>query len=154
MTMARWSPGSYLVAAIVVFLSLSPCLIDAQFAPYQATGLTTIVSPADSSIKISYKVPKGACATAFNSQKQYTGWVTVPGVYPTNLFFWFIAGREPTPAFTIWLNGGPGSSSMFGLFAEIGPCEVIEKGVGRLETTVREWGWDRASNMLFVDQVP
>lgn len=151
--MARRGLGSLVPVAAVVFLSLAPCLVDAQFAPYRATGLTTIASPVDPSIKISYKIPQGVCTTAFDTQKQYTGWVAVPGVYPTNLFFWFIAGREPTPALTIWLNGGPGSSSMFGLFTEMGPCEVIEKGADRLETAVREWGWDRASNMLFIDQV-
>lgn len=124
----------------------------AQFAPHDAANLMTIVSPLDPDIKISYKVPKGACTTAFSTQKQYSGWVTVPGEFPTNLFFWFVEGREPTPALTIWLNGGPGSSSMFGFFTETGPCEIVEKGAGRLETAAREWGWDRASNMLFIDQ--
>ena len=127
----------------------------AQFASPRADDkLRTITSPADRGVTVSYKVPRGACTTAFESQRQYTGWVAVPGgAFPTNLFFWFVAGREPTDALTVWLNGGPGASSMFGLFAETGPCEVVERGAGRLETAVREWGWDRASNMLFIDQV-
>ncbi|KAK1759483.1 alpha/beta-hydrolase [Echria macrotheca] len=142
--------GMLLLAAVLSALFLEQCL--AQFAPHQATDLTTITSPVDPDIKISYKTPKGVCTTAFSTQKQYTGWVTVPGPFPTNLFFWFVAAREPTSALTIWLNGGPGSSSLFGFFAETGPCEVVEKGADRLETAAREWGWDRASNMLFIDQ--
>ncbi|KAK8014450.1 hypothetical protein PG990_007746 [Apiospora arundinis] len=133
----------------------------AQF-PNIAANLTTIVSPLDPNITISYKIPHGACTTAFKTQEQYTGWVNVSsGNYPTNLFFWFVGAREPTSALTIWLNGGPGSSSMFGFFAEVGPCEVVdgngsageaEAGQDRFATAAREWGWDRASNMLFIDQ--
>lgn len=124
----------------------------AQF-PNVAPNLTTIVSPVDPRIKISYKVPTGACTTAFESQEQYTGWVNLPGDYPTNLFFWFVGAREPSNILTIWLNGGPGASSMFGFFTETGPCEVVDSGADdKYKTIAREWGWDRASNMLFIDQ--
>lgn len=127
----------------------------AQFlvADLKALNLTVARSPADSNITISYKEPQGACKTAFSQQKQYTGWVHLPGGYSTNLFFWFVEGRQRTDSLTIWLNGGPGSSSMFGFFAGNGPCEVIEKGINKYDTMAREWGWDRASNMLFIDQV-
>ncbi|ETS74488.1 hypothetical protein PFICI_14354 [Pestalotiopsis fici W106-1] len=153
-------PGQVL-AALLVGLSL------AQF-PDPEPSLTTIPSPIDPNITISYKIPSsGACATAFDTQQQYTGWVQVPlAAYgessdnssstttTTNLFFWFIGSREPTAALTVWLNGGPGASSMLGLFNENGPCEVVDAGQGpdRYTTVAREWGWDRASNMLFVDQ--
>jgi carboxypeptidase C (cathepsin A) len=139
-----------LCAFLLVFLPQSSL---AQFAPWQAPNLTTITSPIDPSIKISYRVPTGVCTTAYDTQQQYTGWVTVPGNnFTTNLFFWFVAARQQTSALTIWLNGGPGSSSMFGFFDETGPCEIIEKGANQLGTAVRDWGWDRASNMLFIDQ--
>jgi carboxypeptidase C (cathepsin A) len=128
----------------------------AQFLPRsdaEARNLTVVRSPANRNVTVSYKVPEGACATAFDSQKQYTGWVSVPGDYPTNLFFWFVEARERTESLTIWLNGGPGSSSMYGFFTGNGPCEVVEKGLDDYDTVAREWGWDRASNMLFIDQV-
>ena len=41
---------------------------------------------------------------------------------------------------------------MVGLFQECGPCEVVEIAQGRLGTQARDWGWDRSSNILFVDQ--
>lgn len=41
---------------------------------------------------------------------------------------------------------------MVGLFQETGPCEVVEIAKGQIGTQAREWGWDRSSNMLFVDQ--
>ncbi|KAI0129561.1 Alpha/Beta hydrolase protein [Xylariales sp. AK1849] len=134
----------------LVFLAAAHVL--AQF-PTTTPNLTTIASPVDPNITISYKIPDGACKTAFDTQEQYTGWVNVPGDYPTNLFFWFIGAREPSSVLTIWLNGGPGSSSMFGLFSETGPCEVVDTGADDEYTTVvRDFGWDRASNMLFIDQ--
>ncbi|KAK7991745.1 serine carboxypeptidase [Apiospora saccharicola] len=131
----------------------------AQFPNNKPLNLTTIASPLDPNITISYKVPNGACTTAFETQEQYTGWVNVSaasssgGDYPTNIFFWFIGAREPTSALTIWLNGGPGSSSLFGFFSEVGPCEVVDgDGEDKFATVARQWGWDRASNMLFIDQ--
>ncbi|KAK3343060.1 Alpha/Beta hydrolase protein [Neurospora tetraspora] len=145
------SPSLSHLLTLSTLAALAP-LSEAQFPPYQAVGLKTVTSPSNTNIKISYKEPKDVCTTAFKRQKQYTGWVTVPGEHPTHLFFWFVGAREPTSALTMMLNGGPGASSMFGLFAENGPCQVVEKGANRLETAAREWGWDRASNMLFVDQ--
>lgn len=132
------------------------CFAQAQFSntTFDDLNLTTISSPIDPNIKISYKVPRGACNTAFESQTQYTGWVSVPGDFPTNTFFWFVGARDQqaNSSLTIWLNGGPGSSSMFGFFTENGPCEVVDDGIDTFTTIAREWGWDRASNCLFIDQ--
>jgi carboxypeptidase C (cathepsin A) len=50
------------------------------------------------------------------------------------------------------MNGGPGSSSMVGLFQENGPCEVIEIARDKFGTRAREWGWDRSSNIVYIDQ--
>src|ERR1700679_2330734 len=110
-----------------------PSFTLAQYPP--VSNLTTIVSPVDGNITISYKTPPpGTCQTVFDTQQQYTGWVHIPGNYSTNLFFWFIGARDPTDQLTIWLSGGPGSSSMIGLFTENGPCEVIEVAAGKLAT--------------------
>ncbi|PMD21864.1 alpha/beta-hydrolase [Hyaloscypha hepaticicola] len=138
----------YLILFLLSYL-LSVTL--AQYPP--VSGLTTISSPFDANITISYKSPgTDACQTAFDTQQQYTGWVHIPGKYPTNTFFWFFGARQSTEQLTIWLNGGPGASSMIGLFTENGPCEVVELAAGKLGTVVRDWGWDRGSNLLYIDQ--
>ncbi|KAI9863958.1 MAG: hypothetical protein M1824_005996 [Vezdaea acicularis] len=41
---------------------------------------------------------------------------------------------------------------MVGLFQETGPCEVVELGKGQYGTIARDWGWDRSSNVLYIDQ--
>ncbi|KAJ8069286.1 hypothetical protein OCU04_002947 [Sclerotinia nivalis] len=133
------------------FLSALLPITFAQYPPI--SNLTRITSPVDGNITISYKTPPtGTCQTVFDSQEQYTGWVNMPGSYATNTFFWFISARDPTDQLTIWLNGGPGSSSMIGLFNENGPCEVINVAQGKFATEARDWGWDRGSNMLYIDQ--
>ncbi|KAF2178318.1 carboxypeptidase S1 [Zopfia rhizophila CBS 207.26] len=142
-------------------ISLVPFSV-AQFSP-PVTYDTVLKSPINPNITISYKSPDpGTCTTAFSTQKQYTGYVHLPPFtleqyqqnYSINTFFWFVEARqEPEKApLTIWLNGGPGSSSMIGLFREAGPCEVVQMNDGTYGTQARMWGWDRSSNILFIDQ--
>ncbi|KAM3501511.1 hypothetical protein MY10362_005487 [Beauveria mimosiformis] len=140
--------------ALLSRLLLLAAAASAQFVDqeYHSRNFTIVKSPGNSNVTVAYKEPNGACKTAFSSQKQYTGWVSVPGDYPTNLFFWFVEAREKTDKLTIWLNGGPGSSSMYGFFTGNGPCAIVEKGLNTYETVARDWGWDRGSNMIFIDQ--
>ena len=154
-----------ILATILLYAILSPVL--AQYPPPSSAStdpsILTVRSPVDGNITISYKSPPiGTCTTVFTSQQQYTGYVTLPPFtlapvqqnYTINTFFWFIEARTSpqTAPLTIYLNGGPGSSSMVGLFQESGPCEVVEIAQGQLGTQAREWGWDRSSNLLFIDQ--
>ncbi|RKF55145.1 Carboxypeptidase S1-like protein A [Erysiphe neolycopersici] len=136
-----------------IFLIISILCINVMSQYPPVSKLNSIRSPIDETITINFKTPpKGTCETVFDTQQQYTGWVNAPSDYAANTFFWFIAAREPTDQLVIWLNGGPGSSSLLGLFAENGPCEVIKSTNRKLETRAREWGWDRGANMLYIDQ--
>ncbi|KAJ4295345.1 hypothetical protein N0V90_007356 [Kalmusia sp. IMI 367209] len=143
-------------------LSLAGCF-SAQQLPPPTSYDTVLKSPINPNITISYKEPDpGTCTTTFTSQKQYTGYVELPPytlapyqqAYPINTFFWFFEARSnpETAPLTIWLNGGPGSSSMIGLFREAGPCEVVQLPDGSYGTQANVWGWDRSSNLLFFDQ--
>lgn len=145
----------------IALLATVPLAI-AQFPP--ATNFTNLLtSPLDSSITITYQSPEeGTCTTVFPTQKQYTGYISIPPFaleptsqnYSINTFFWFVEAREnpETAPLTIYLNGGPGSSSMFGFFEETGPCEVVQLPDGSYGTQSRMFGWDRSSNVIFIDQ--
>lgn len=53
----------------------------------------------------------------------------------------------------IWLNGGPGSSSQFGNFNELGPLWVVrQQGGSSLITQRNKFSWANDYNLLFVDQ--
>lgn len=66
------------------------------------------------------------------------------------MFFWFFEAQENPneKPLTLWLNGGPGSDSLIGLFQENGPCNVSET----LQTTVNPSSWNKESNMLYLSQ--
>ncbi|CAF9914223.1 Cell death protease [Imshaugia aleurites] len=81
--------------------------------------------------------------------KMHAGHIEVNAAHNGNLFFWHfqnrhIANRQRT---VLWLNGGPGCSSMDGALMEIGPYRLKD------ESTLRynDGSWDEFANILFVD---
>ncbi|KAI9039521.1 serine-type carboxypeptidase kexA [Aspergillus affinis] len=82
--------------------------------------------------------------------KMHAGHIEVDEKSNGNLFFWHyqnrhIANRQRT---VIWLNGGPGCSSMDGALMEVGPYRLKDQNT--LE--YNEGSWDEFANLLFVDQ--
>ncbi|KAF9890986.1 hypothetical protein FE257_005243 [Aspergillus nanangensis] len=130
-----------------------------QYFPPTPEGLTIVKSKHEKGVKISYKEP-GICETT-PGVKSYSGHVHLPpGIlddvgldqnYPINTFFWFFESRnDPRNApLSIWMNGGPGSSSMIGLLQENGPC-LINKDSNSSE--LNPWSWNNYTNMLYIDQ--
>lgn len=70
--------------------------------------------------------------------------------HPINLFFWYFqAKNNPDSApLIIWMNGGPGASSMLALFTENGPCQINPD----LTTRENPWSWNTDYNILYLDQ--
>ncbi|KAK4896939.1 Cell death protease [Elasticomyces elasticus] len=84
---------------------------------------------------------------------QYAGHIEVTPAHHGNLFFWLTKNRHIAnrSRLVLWLNGGPGCSSMDGALMEIGPYRVVEgtKDIPRL--VYNEGSWDEFANVLFVD---
>ncbi|KAJ5246511.1 hypothetical protein N7468_001494 [Penicillium chermesinum] len=118
----------------------------AQFVP-APTDL--IKKQGHAGIDVRYKeVPAGICEQDPNV-KSYSGYADVSE--NEHIFWWFFETRNGDPQeapLTIWINGGPGSSSMIGLFQELGPCGVDLDG----KVYNNPYSWSNASNMLFIDQ--
>nr|GAT47487.1 carboxypeptidase s1 [Mycena chlorophos] len=86
---------------------------------------------------------------------------TTPGVFQASgygdltstesIFFWYFNARNDpdTAPLSLWFNGGPGSSSMLGLFQELGPCRINNQSTA---VTLNPFSWNTNSNMLFIDQ--
>ncbi|KAH8693079.1 pheromone processing carboxypeptidase KexA [Talaromyces proteolyticus] len=82
--------------------------------------------------------------------KMHAGHIEVDPETNGHLFFWHyqnrhIANRQRT---VLWLNGGPGCSSMDGALMELGPYRV--KSDQSLE--YNNGSWNEFANLLFVDQ--
>mgnify|MGYP001951052858 CR=1 FL=1 len=51
----------------------------------------------------------------------------------------------------IWLNGGPGCSSLMGMLSEVGPYTIGNDYQQGDLLTKNEFGWSNAANMLFLE---
>ncbi|KAJ9244760.1 hypothetical protein DTO207G8_6330 [Paecilomyces variotii] len=132
-----------------MLLLLTAALLPAAYAQFVAppTDLTSTKGYLD--IPVRYKkVPNGVCETDPNV-KSFSGYVDVEE--NEHIFFWFFEARNEEPEkapLTVWINGGPGSSSMIGLFQENGPCGIDSNG----KVYNSPYSWSNASNMLYIDQ--
>ncbi|KAL3515255.1 hypothetical protein ACH5RR_022157 [Cinchona calisaya] len=83
--------------------------------------------------------------------KQYSGYVNVDKVNGRNLFYYFVeAAQDPhSKPLILWLNGGPGCSSLgYGAMMELGPFGVNPDGK---TLYLRKYAWNRAANTLFLE---
>nr|XP_003935214.2 probable serine carboxypeptidase CPVL [Saimiri boliviensis boliviensis] len=81
--------------------------------------------------------------------KSYAGFLTVNKTYNSNLFMWFFPAQiqpEDAPV-VLWLQGGPGSSSLLGLFVEHGPYVITSN----MTMQYRDFPWTTTLSMLYID---
>lgn len=108
------------------FFAAISSVAQSQFVP-APTDLTSTTGYYDLNVRWK-QVPDGICETT-PGVKSYSGYVDIEE--HQHIFWWFFEARnaDPTTApLTVWINGGPGSSSMIGLFQELGPCGVGPDG--------------------------
>lgn len=83
-----------------------------------------------------------------DTTNQYSGYLTVNG--DSHMFFWFFESRSnpSTDPTLLWLNGGPGCSSLEGLLFENGPAIVQSD----LSLKRNPWSWNNKANVIYLDQ--
>ncbi|XP_027099430.1 serine carboxypeptidase-like 46 [Coffea arabica] len=83
--------------------------------------------------------------------KQYSGYIVTDAQHGRALFYYFVKADSGNPLshpLTVWLNGGPGCSSLgFGAFMENGPFQPGNAGL----LLRNKYSWNSASNMLYVE---
>ncbi|CAD5224598.1 unnamed protein product [Bursaphelenchus okinawaensis] len=87
----------------------------------------------------------------FNAKfKQYSGYLKASPDGEDLFFYWLTeAAVNPDSApLLVWLNGGPGCSSIGGLLAEYGPFYVTKDGSALVENI---FAWNREFNVLFLE---
>lgn len=131
--------------------------------PNDPTGVKKITTP--NGVTIRYKEPgkEGVCETT-PGVNSYSGYVDL-SPESHSFFEFFEARHDPAHApITLWLNGGPGSDSLIGLYqglfpvlwvegfvlmdAEHGPCQINSN----FESYVNPYSWNEVSNMLYLSQ--
>ncbi|KAH8112948.1 alpha/beta-hydrolase [Phellopilus nigrolimitatus] len=120
----------------------------ANATPLLSRSTAVFQSRLQTDSKLRFVRDSGVCETTPGVQ-QLSGYIDT-GVNMSTWFWFFEARHNPeTAPLTLWLNGGPGCSSMIGLFQENGPCHVLADG----QTTVlNPYSWNNVSNMIYIDQ--
>lgn len=119
--------------------------------PTEPTGVQTIISPIGANI--TYKEPgkDGVCETT-PGVNSYAGFINLGE--DVHSFFWFFESRND-PAndpITLWLNGGPGSDSLIGLFE--GMISFSEVGNSWKLTWPQNWVLAILPKTLFLNLTP
>ncbi|RHZ06767.1 hypothetical protein DYB26_014753, partial [Aphanomyces astaci] len=79
---------------------------------------------------------------------QYAGHIPLPS-NGQKMFYWLVESESnpSTDPLVLWLNGGPGCSSLGGFFTELGPFVVQSD----LSIKRNPYAWNRKANMVFLE---
>ncbi|KAF2034070.1 carboxypeptidase Y precursor [Setomelanomma holmii] len=81
--------------------------------------------------------------------KQYSGYLD-DNEEDKHLFYWFFESRNDpkNDPVVLWLNGGPGCSSLTGLFMELGPASITKDQ----KIKHNDYSWNANASVIFLDQ--
>jgi cathepsin A (carboxypeptidase C) len=80
--------------------------------------------------------------------RQYSGYLNASE--DRKLHYWFVESQSypKTDPVILWLNGGPGCSSLEGFFTENGPFRVSEDGKN---LTFDQFSWNTVANVIYLE---
>ncbi|XP_025089876.1 probable serine carboxypeptidase CPVL isoform X1 [Pomacea canaliculata] len=139
------------ISLLLLLLPVGSC--DAGDAPCPAEETALLLSPliASGKIHLAQEKSRVRCLPGADLES-YSGFISVDKPEcGSNLFFWFFPAQErPKDApLLLWLNGGPGRSSMYGAMFENGPYELTN--TVSLTVVRRNVTWVKYFSMLYVD---
>lgn len=79
----------------------------------------------------------------------HAGYYRLEHTHAAKMFYFFFESRgSSSDPVVLWLTGGPGCSSELALFYENGPFHIADN----MSLVWNDYGWDKASNLIYVDQ--
>lgn len=86
---------------------------------------------------------------ALDELGHHAGYYNIAHAHAAKMFYLFFESRgSKADPVVIWLSGGPGCSSELALFYENGPYKIADN----MTLLLNEYGWDKVSNLIFIDQ--
>ncbi|EIN14710.1 alpha/beta-hydrolase [Punctularia strigosozonata HHB-11173 SS5] len=131
-----------------LLIAVASALFLTAATPLKRSHITEFKSSVHDDTGLRFVKDSGICETT-PGVSQISGYLDIGA--NMSMWFWFFEARHTpeTAPFTLWINGGPGCSSMIGLFQEHGPCHVNPDGNS---TTLNPFSWNNVSNMIYIDQ--
>eukprot|EP00656_Telonema_subtile_P042700 TRINITY_DN4850_c0_g1_i2.p1 TRINITY_DN4850_c0_g1~~TRINITY_DN4850_c0_g1_i2.p1 ORF type:complete len:483 (-),score=87.57 TRINITY_DN4850_c0_g1_i2:257-1705(-) len=89
--------------------------------------------------------------------KQYSGYMPINDGHGTEIFFWFVESQDAPAAdpLALWMNGGPGSSSVaYGFWTEHGPFRLALQNASDPNSAVPvlyDQSWNQHANVLYIE---
>jgi len=80
---------------------------------------------------------------------QYSGYIQVQSKPNRYLFYWFVesSNKPAKDPVVLWLNGGPGCSSLDGFWSEHGPLQLDEWG----NVYYNQYSWNTVANVIYLE---
>uniref|UniRef100_A0A7N0TU37 Carboxypeptidase n=1 Tax=Kalanchoe fedtschenkoi TaxID=63787 RepID=A0A7N0TU37_KALFE len=109
--------------------------------------------PAEKFVETKFRFP-GLAANSTNGSidddlGHHAGYIRIKHSYDARMFYYFFVSRgSRNDPVVLWLTGGPGCTGNIALFYENGPFQINDD----LSLKWNDFGWDKASNLLYVDQ--
>ena len=87
----------------------------------------------------------------------FSGYITISESAPHKSIHYLLVESKSNPEtdpLIIWFNGGPGCSSMYGFFLEIGPYQIKNDPDDHSKKLFRknEHSWNREASLLIIEQ--
>lgn len=141
-----------------------PAQLDKRYTQKENGIKYNVFEHAATGAKIRFVKNSGICETS-PGVNQYSGYLSIgtnqnmcqcpilsqarPLMRSTGFWFFEARNNPATAPLATWFNGGPGCSSMIGLFQENGPCHFVD---GASTPSNNTYSWNNFANMLYIDQ--
>lgn len=132
------------------FLNPYPRFKAMPHAPHEDVGEPLFLTPfiTNHSIEAGRQAARVTHSAIPADVESYSGYLTVDEATSSNLFFWYFAAKLDREApVVLWLQGGPGASSLYGLFTENGPFSVRSD----LKLQPRKYSWHLNHHLIYID---